>query len=80
MATELASGYISLAVRYGDGMRQINQDLTGLQRTADQAGTRAGNALSQALSRAARLDDSDVRRSLSPMEAAARRSGNQAGA
>jgi phage-related minor tail protein len=79
MATELASGFVSLSVRYSSAMRQINQDFNGLERTAQRAGTDAGNALSTSLSRASRLDANDARRALSPMEQAARRSGSDAG-
>lgn len=79
MATQLASGFINLSVKYADGMRQIEQDLLGLQRTASQAGTRAGNALSEAMGRTSRVDQSDARRSFGTFEAAARRSGTQAG-
>lgn len=79
MATELATGFISLSVKYRDGMRQINDDLNGLQGTADRAGTRAGNALSQSMGRAMTLDRSATTRAFTPVEQAARRSGEGAG-
>lgn len=79
MATELASGFINLTVKYADGMKQIDSDLRGLQGTATKAGTNAGNALSTSLTRAAKIDSSDAKRALTPFEAAARRTGTDAG-
>lgn len=51
MATELASGFINLTVKYQSGMSKINNDLLGLQRTATKAGTQSGKSFTTALVR-----------------------------
>lgn len=47
---ELAKGYISLSVKYVGAMRQIKQDLSGIQSEATAVGGKAGKALGAGVS------------------------------
>ena len=79
MSTELASGYISLSVKYGDAMEQITKDLLGLDKTAKRAGDDAGKSLNKSLSKSMKVDSGDAKRGLSGITNAADDTGKKAG-
>ena len=49
MAAQLASGYISLTVKYASAMSKIKKDVEGLSDAAEAAGKDAGERLSEGL-------------------------------
>ena len=80
MSTELATGHISLTVKYGgNAMKQIASDLMGLDKVAARVGDEAGETLASRLLRSSKLDASDVNRSLSGFEKGAKSAGDDAG-
>jgi hypothetical protein len=46
MATELASGYVNLGIKYDDAMKQVSRDITGLEKTAANTASRVSSSLS----------------------------------
>lgn len=64
MAVELASGFISLSVKYGDAMSKLTKDVTGLERTAKKVGENAGKNLSGGISKGSRKAGDDAAKSL----------------
>ncbi|CKH13937.1 phage tail tape measure protein [Mycolicibacterium smegmatis] len=79
MAQELAAGYISLSVKYGDSMKQLNKELLGLDDTAKKAGKDAGKGFSKSMAQSAKLDASDAKGVLNPLEDEAKSAGTKAG-
>ncbi|MUM32068.1 tape measure protein [Mycobacterium sp. CBMA361] len=63
-AKQLASGYVSLSVKYASAMSQITKDVAGVEKAADKSGTRAGQLIRQGLTEGARQGGADSSKSI----------------
>ena len=81
MAAELATGYISLTVKYADAMKKINADFQNVSKTAKTAGDKAGKQFSQGVSQSAKQAakglDNTFKNTASSAAAAGRSSGSK---